>query len=209
MSCIRWISRKPLYGVGINDADYSVIRKGIVGDVYKIVWRCPYYDKWASMLKRCYSEKYIAKFPTYKDCIVCDEWLTFSNFKLWMQQQDWEGKELDKDILFPGNKVYSPHTCCFIDDAVNKFILDNETKRGEWPIGVCWDKQTGKFIAQIGKGKGGGVVKLGRFDTPEAAHKAWVIEKCSQAKNLALLQADERVAEALLKRYNEGLMYDD
>lgn len=195
--------------MGVNDADYSVVRKGVVGDTYKIVWRCPFYDKWASMLKRCYSEKYIVKFPTYKDCSVCDEWLTFSNFKLWMQQQDWEGKELDKDILFPGNKVYSLYTCCFIDNAVNKFILNNEAKRGEWPIGVCWDKQTGKFMAQIGKGKGGGVVKLGRFCTPEDAHRAWVIEKCSQAKNLALLQADVRVKEALLKRYNEGLMYND
>lgn len=47
-------------------------------------------------------------------CSVCEEWLTFSNFKRWMEQQDYEGKALDKDLLVSQNKTYSSETCVFV-----------------------------------------------------------------------------------------------
>lgn len=30
---------------------------------------------------------------------MADEWNTFSNFKNWMEKQNWEDKQLDKDII--------------------------------------------------------------------------------------------------------------
>ena len=74
--------------------------------------------------------------PTYKGCSVSEEWLRFSNFKRWMEKQDWDGKQLDKDILFEGNKVYSAETCVFVTSVVNSFTSDSGAKRGEWLIGV-------------------------------------------------------------------------
>jgi len=51
------------------------------------------------MLTRCYYQKRLDIRPSYEECIVCEEWLTFSNFKKWTEQQDWEDKQLDKDFF--------------------------------------------------------------------------------------------------------------
>ena len=81
------------------------------------------------------------KNPTYKDVTCCKDWLLFSNFKRWMEQQDWEGKELDKGIIVYGNKMYSPETCAFVSRTTNSFVLENGTARGKCPLGVYWDKE--------------------------------------------------------------------
>lgn len=106
--------RKPVFGVGTNDADY-LTNPTINGKQTK----CSIYRTWQSMLMRCYSDKFQAKHPTYTGCSVCDEWLTFSSFRRWMIAQNWQGKQLDKDIRVNGNKVYSPETCCFVTHADN------------------------------------------------------------------------------------------
>ena len=107
--------RSLIYGVGVNDSDYTIkIEKN-----KKTVWRCPFYDKWFNMLKRCYSSNYHKTRSTYIGCSVCPEWRYFSKFRLWMESQKWEGMELDKDILVKGNRVYGPNTCCFIPQAIN------------------------------------------------------------------------------------------
>lgn len=118
---------KLVYGVGVNDADYVVQKFERIGyEAGKIklnlVWVCPYYSIWMAMLKRCYSAKYQESRPTYTGCTVATEWLTFSNFKSWMEKQDWQNKHLDKDLLFEGNKVYNSDTCMFVTQLVNSFI---------------------------------------------------------------------------------------
>ena len=70
------------------------------------------YRTWKSMID-LHSAKYQDKYPTYKGCAVSKEWLTFSVFKAWMVTKDWQDNHLDKDILFEGDKVYSPETCVF------------------------------------------------------------------------------------------------
>jgi len=106
--------RRLVCGVGVNDADYMVhfIKNGI-----KI--RCVYHATWTAMLKRCYSEACQKRQPAYIGCSVCDKWLIFSNFKAWMEKQDFKGKHLDKDIKIKGNKVYSPEACSFVSAAEN------------------------------------------------------------------------------------------
>ena len=110
---------KLVYGVGINDADYDVAineyytnDEGVKGE--RRIWTCPYYSRWMNMLTRCYSDKFQEGNPTYKGCYVAEEWKTFSNFKEWMVTQEWEGLELDKDILFVGNREYGPEKCVFV-----------------------------------------------------------------------------------------------
>lgn len=195
-----------LYDVGVNDADYQVQIFNYWKDESghwnrKIKWVCPFYSVWKSMLQRIYSKKYQASKPTYKSCTLCDDWIYFSNFKAWMETQDWEGKCLDKDILVRGNKHYSPEMCVFVSKAVNSFVTDNKAARGKYPIGVDFNKQSKKFVGRISNPITKESEYLGLFDTPEEAHAAWLEKKLEFAKTLAKEQDDPRVAEALIKRY--------
>ncbi len=197
---------KLVYGVGVNDADYVIQINETVGNVngkqkQRLVWSCPFYRKWANMLERCYSYKYQEKQTTYTGCSVCVEWYLFSNFKSWMQTQDWEGKQLDKDILVKENKVYSSETCVFVSRTVNNFVIDNKASRGDWPVGVSWHKRDGKFVSRCCNPLTSKKENLGRFDNPNEAHQAWLTRKLELAKLLAAEQDDPRVAKALIERY--------
>lgn len=172
-----------LCGVGINDSDHRV------GD-------CPYYARWTSILKRCYSKTLQNKQPTYKGCSICKEWVYFSNFETWMKTQDWEGKYLDKDLLVRGNKEYSPDTCIFVSNKVNAFlaIYSPKLKESKLPIGVT--KSKGKFISQASDGKGI-KVSLGTYETPEDAHNAWKKQKLSVLKDL--IASEDEDVQGILK----------
>lgn len=189
--------RRLAFGVGVNDADYNVFRT----ENGKIVWRCPLHTVWYSMLSRCYSETRKKIQPTYRDVTVCKEWHSFTRFRAWMEAQDWEGKQLDKDILVLGNRVYSSTTCVFVDGAVNKFLTDCAAARGEWPIGVWWSEEKQKFQSYCNNPFTKKREYLGYFHCPNQAHDAWRKRKHQLACQLADLQTDQRVAEALRIRY--------
>ena len=128
--------RKKVCGFGINDVDY-VINKKVTdsnGNTFKEV--CPFYRRWLNMIQRCYSDR--PHYTTYKDVSVCEDWRYLSKFKDWMEQQDWEGKHLDKDLLGDG-KLYSPETCCFIDNQTNVFIRETIASSQGLSKGVCKD----------------------------------------------------------------------
>ena len=199
-------NRNLVCGVGINDADYVVTKLETVGYVdgkqkQKVVWRCPIYRVWSSMIERCYSAKYQDSQPTYKGCSVSEEWLTFSNFRAWMVTQDWEGKHLDKDILFEGNKVYSADTCVFVTPMVNTFTTERGNDRGKWLLGVYWEKCANKFRSRCRNPFTKKNESLGYFDSEQEAHNAWLKRKLELAHELAAIQTDERVAKALIARY--------
>jgi len=199
-------AKKLVYGVGINDADYVVKKMETIGYVngkqkQRLVWYCPYYRTWKNMLQRCYSHKYIEKYTTYVGCSVSEEWIRFSNFKRWMEKQGWEGKQLDKDLLFEGNKVYSAETCVFVTQTVNIFTIDSGSSRGECLIGVNWDKGTSKFRASCSNPFTKKSEYLGLFDCELEAHQAWLKRKLELATLLAAEQTDKRVAKALIERY--------
>ena len=200
-------TRKLVCGVGINNADYAVVKFETIGYVndklkQKLIWSCPFYRVWKSMLERCYSIKTQERSPTYNGCSVAEEWLTFSVFKNWMMTQDFEGNQLDKDLLFEGNKVYSPETCVFVTQTVNLFTCDRGASRGEWLIGVYWDKGANKFRSQCGNPFTKKPEHLGYFTCEQEAHQAWLTRKLELAYELSAIQTDERVAEALLDRYS-------
>jgi len=196
---------KLVYGVGINDADYAVTEWETIEvngkQKRRLVWVCPYYRAWSNMLQRCYSAKFQERWPTYKGCSVSEEWLRFSNFRTWMERQDFEGMQLDKDLLFEGNKVYSAETCVFVTKAVNMFTTDRGNDRGEWLIGVNWHKGAGKFVSQCHNPLTKKREHLGYFTCEEEAHQAWLKRKLELATLLAAIQTDERVAKALIERY--------
>lgn len=151
------------------------------------------------MLRRCYSEDFLSKAPTYKGCSVCDDWLYFSNFKSWMETQDWQGKDLDKDLRIRGNKVYGPEACLFISREVNSFINESRSRTGKFPLGVHQHTKNLNYIAGISLGNGS--THLGSFSTPEDAHQAWKEAKNKLAIELASRQTCPVVIKALLERY--------
>ena len=210
--------RVPLYGVGINDADYVIakhrqLEERLVSGRKKqqLIWICPYYQRWSSLLKRCYSKKTHKKCPTYKDCTVCEEWLTFSVFKAWMETQDWKGKQLDKDLVYRGNKLYSPTTCVFIRKEINIFLTDNKGNRGCWLIGTSFEKDTGKFKAYCNNPFTGKLENLGRFVDEKLAHLTWKKRKYELACLIAdtLPAVDDRVKYLLVKRYERFKVIED
>ena len=204
---------KLVFGVGVNDLGYRVhVQEDVTknGDkrIRKTVFQCRYYVVWGSMLERCYSKKYLESRPSYIGTSVCSEWLYASAFRKWMEQQDWHGKCLDKDIIAPGSKLYSPDTCAFVLQATNKFVTARDACRGEYPVGVYLFKRTGEYRAQCKNPFTGKNEHLGCYSTPEEAHEAWRERKHELAQLVAATESDPRVVEALKKRYSFEEWYE-
>ena len=198
---------KLVYGVGVNDLGYKVhVREYVTENggkrIRKTVFLCKYYEAWRNMLTRCYSKKYLESNQSYIGTRVCSEWLSATAFKKWMEKQDWQDKSLDKDIIAPGSKLYSPDTCAFVLKATNSFVIASDASRGEYPVGVNLHKPTGKYRARCGNPFTGKREYLGYFSTPEEAHEAWRKRKHDLAQRVAARESDPRVVEALKKRYS-------
>lgn len=171
-------TRKPLFGVGVNDAEYCQQPRIRGGRAI-----CPAYAAWSGMIKRCYSEKYHVKWPTYSGVKVCDEWHSFSNFRAWWMSHQVDGWHIDKDIL-SYSREYSPETSLFVPDWLNIFTIDSGAERGAYPIGVHYRKDRGRFQAKCRNQMTKKQEHLGYFTTPEEAHLAWRARKLELALEL-------------------------
>ena len=181
-----------IFGNGINDADYKV--KPIINGRRLV---CPFYKKWVDMIKRCYSKKEHVRYPSYAGCSVCDEWLVFSNFKSWMELQNWKGKFLDKDILIQGNKIYSPDFCLFVSGRVNTLLINSEGSRGSLKLGVDFHKKTGKYRARCRDG--GRTVSIGAFTTENEAFEAY--KKFKYQVIIGVAENEKEPVKSALLRY--------
>ncbi len=198
--------KKLVHGVGVNDLPYRTHVYEYVTEnggkrIRKCVFICNYYAAWKHMLERCYSEKFLESKPSYVGTSVCNEWVYASAFKRWMKQQDWDGKCLDKDIVVPRSKLYSPETCAFVLQATNSFVA-RDASRGDYPTGVHLYKRTGKYQARCGNPFTEKQEHLGYFSTQEEAHEGWRKRKHEIAQLVAATESDIRVVEALKKRYS-------
>lgn len=144
-----------LKGTVLNNNIPSYLGKGYIGyGKYKSRingLKTEEYIKWSSMLTRCYSEK-LKQRENYIDCEVCEEWLNFQNFAEWYNHNkyyipDVDILDLDKDIKFKGNKIYSPNTCILIPKRLNSIILNRHNHRGNECIGVFYVEKIGKYVA--------------------------------------------------------------
>lgn len=168
---------KLVCGVGMNDADYAVAT--IVNGVRVI---CPAYMAWNNMLKRAYSAKLHARFPTYRYVTVCGRWLSFMAFREWWLENQVAGYHLDKDLIGSG-KIYSPETCVYVPSWLNTFVINQESSRGECLIGVHLLKRVGKYQVYCGHPLGNRE-HLGYFSTEKEAHAAWLSRKLAIALEL-------------------------
>ena len=188
-----------VYGVGITGTKYQPTINGVNTKEYAL---------WQSMLRRCYSDAYKKKHPTYEGCEVSDNFKSYEYFYEWCNKQIGFGNDgngnpfhLDKDLLIKGNKVYDENTCIFIPSEINLVLVKRTALRGEYLIGVCWHNASKSFIAMVNKNKGK-QEHLGSFKTEieafnayKQAKEAFVKEQANKWKG----KIDERAYNALMK----------
>ena len=148
------------------------------------------YDRWKKMLQRCFDNKYKEKNPTYKDVTCCERWLCFANFledfEVLKQEYNWDDDEklqLDKDILYKGNKLYSLKNCVLVPDYINFLFLKRDAVRGDCPIGVSYHKGAKKYQALCRIN--GKQTRLGLYSTIKEAFNAYKQAKEQEIKRVA------------------------
>lgn len=188
------MTKKSVYGVGICEKGKHQARKS--GKDSKS------YKTWHGMLERCYSNACQEKHPTYIGCSVCDEWLEFQVFADWYEEnypKDGARYFIDKDLKVLGNKIYSPELCLMVSSVVNNFTIDSGAARGAYMIGVCFCKSRGNFLSQCRNPLTGKGQNLGYFKDELSAHLAWRKRKSELAYELAMIQDNTDVRDALLR----------
>ena len=188
-----------VYGVGVFGTKYPSKINNVLTKEYGL---------WKSMLRRCYSDNFKKKNPTYEGCEVSDNFKSYEYFYEWCHKQigfggDGSGNpfQIDKDLLIKGNKFYSENTCIFIPSEINLVLIKCTASRGEYLIGVCWNKTKKSFVAHVGKSKGK-QEHLGYFKTEIEAFNAYKVAKESFIKEQAnkwKSQIDPRAYNALMK----------
>lgn len=171
----------------------TVYGVGIIGDKYPTRQDGKHtleYNRWHSMLQRGYEEKYNNKHPSYKDVYVSKEFLSYTTFYEWFHSQEnlkvlidnHISFDVDKDILFKGNKVYSVDTCVLVPERVNNLFVKNNANRGEYPIGTSLrdNKYITSQIKNINK------TIYSTFNSVEDAWNWYKLEKENIIKNVAI-----------------------
>lgn len=131
------------------------------------------YLRWHDMIHRCYNVKFHERQPQYGECSVCEEWLNYSNFKIWYDKNIYGDHQLDldKDILFKGNRIYDPAHVVLVPHEINTLFIAGDKCRGDLPIGVSFETSKNKYRATVSFM--GERIKLGTFDNSDDAFKRY------------------------------------
>ena len=165
-----------VYGVGIIGEKYPIKLGGKVTKEY---------GKWKNMLARC-SNLHHKNFKTYQNCEVSENFKSYEYFYEWCNKQvgfSLDNFELDKDLLYKGNRIYSENTCVFLPKEVNQVLTKSDNIRGTNYIGVSYNKSANKFRAYLYKNDK--EQHLGYFKTEIEAFNAYKIAKENYLKELA------------------------
>lgn len=149
----------------------------------------PFYRAWVNMMNRAYilADGY---YKSYEGITVCEAWHDRAVFTKWMKTREWNGCELDKDLLEPGNKVYSPHTCCFIPALINNVIKHTIDKAA--PVGVYSLKSGNGYEVWMNNEKRSSHI------TQDEAQRNWLYYKAELIEPL-ICNANVRIQEALTR----------
>jgi hypothetical protein len=164
---------------------------------------CPFYGTWRSMLERRLNRY---DDPTRRDVTVCEEWKSFWAFKEWAETKDWEEKELDKDILIPGNKDYRPDACLVVDHHINALGLRTDPEKPKsgkkYPQGVqLIPRKTMPDGYRAMIRIDGEYEYIATFSTVEAASSAYCKKKAKHLRDLAEEQKQEPILKEALLRW--------
>ena len=142
------------------------------------------YGHWFNMIIRCYDVTSTRASTYHGKVTVCEEWLNYQDFAEWYYSNydesymsDWH---LDKDILSPGNCLYSPKNCCMIPKELNAIFKDNNRSKYGYLRGT--HKKDNKFQASISID--GRQRYIGLYSTEEA-HEEYILSKKSYLEDLS------------------------
>jgi len=182
--------RKPKWGVGINDILESSQAPHIK----------PFYKTWQNLIMRCYNPSFQkGRYVVYRGYTVHPDWHKFSNFKTWMEKQDWQGKELDKDVLGEGEKIYSPDTCAFVSIYTNRVFRKFERKNRNIKIDTRQPHYKNRKRYSVCISKFGKVKYFGHYYTIEEAKKEERKPYSQYIRELSDYETDPRIKAKLLK----------
>ncbi len=105
--------------------------------------------------------------------------MSLKRFKKWYDKHYINGWHLDKDILFPGNKVYGPGFCCFVPPEINSLLNYHSNRQSKYGCGIRL-LSNGKF--QVYGNFAGSPNYLGTYPDLISArvsyveHRLWVFE---------------------------------
>ena len=169
------------FGVGICDNESPIQIEYKRDGKRVVVWRCPYYQLWMAMLRRCYRKE--AKNPSdiYFGVEVWEGWHRFSTFTEWVKGQDQHSFWLNGDVTFALDKdilssqgcatKYHPETSVLIPQGINSIFTSKSSIRGKYPLGVFYKKKNKKFQSQIMVN--GVKTYLELFEDPMEGHRVW------------------------------------
>lgn len=187
--------RKKVHGHGVNDADYMTQGNDALG---KLV--CPCYTYWKAMITRAYSESYRSSRPTYNGVTVCESWLSFMKFREWWTDHHVDGWHLDKDLVSPGSKIYSPSTCVYIPQVINSFTASERRRCSSTAIGTSFYEKMGKYHAHVRNPHTSRLESLGFFVTEKEANNAW------KKRKLEIAESMRSDMDAIDKRIHQGVV---
>ena len=170
----------------------------------------PAYKTWTYMIRRCYDNSSSYHAPTYNDCIVCGEWHNFQNFAEWYDNNYYEinndKMQLDKDILIKNNKVYSPDTCCFVNNVINSMFTNKKRFRTN-VIGSY--KRSGKYEVSCENTLLKKRQYLGRYKNEEDAFMAYKNYKEANIKSVADYYKEKIPDRLYMALYNYEIDIND
>lgn len=184
-----------------NPYDKTVFDIGYLGDgIYQTKYNnvtSDDYRTWKNLLHRCYVNQ--KDFPSYYGIsTVASEWLNFQNFAKWYEEYKYECEgrlHLDKDILYPGNKVYSSYHCILVPQRINMLFANKPNNRG-LPNGIY--KDGNRYHARYNE------KELGGYETIDAAYTVY-----AKAKKDAIVQVAEEYKDKIpAELYNALLNYE-
>lgn len=154
---------------------------------------------WADMMRRCYNEKSLKRWPTYVGTTVCADWHDFEVFEKWFDTHYREGYELDKDLLAGDTRCYCPERCVFVPQWLNKFLTSSGQKDRALPTGVSLSNE--RYKARV-RHPFKGQEHVGYFNSIEEARNAYLARKCEILSELRphLDAIDLRLYNAVLTK---------
>jgi len=153
------------------------------------------YSSWKKMINRCYNPKIQEIQPTYTGCSVALPWHNFQTFAADVLDLNPEFEtnkdlQLDKDLQYYGNKVYSKDNCLVVDRKVNMLFVARGAARGDLPLGITINGRS--YQAQCSDGFGGRTYNT-FINIQDAVNRYWLQKG--------------KVVDAYMERYPELAAY--
>jgi hypothetical protein len=163
------------------------------------------------MIRRCFSQAEQARRPMSKTPICSKEWIYRSNFQRWYFSQpthyDCVGQklQLDKDLLYFNNSLYSEDTCVLIPKYLN--FLFKKSSRTEMPW-VYKQEKSQNMINELRRPFRASVyhqgkhIEVGFFTTALEGHLAAQLIKidCIQRTKMRYVQDEPIVNPVVVSR---------